>query len=317
MFRRCAALTASLLLGLFAAPTTNVASLIAQGPAVRLDAPALVKTIESLLKEQGDDIVTNLWLGGDSGKPWFVFNADEPAATASAIKTFYLVELFASYREALDKPLPGADAVLQDDGHPAISHFSPEQRAEIRRGLGGASVRRIARVMMGSAAASNTVYNAAANIATALLGGPEVLTRLIRERDPVFAGVTVRRYMLRDIESGRSNDAPAAALAVLYQQLAARALTGVDNDTMQAIRDAIIKVDIDGVGTHYSKGGSLAVDPATEVRAGWLETARGPLIYVVMTRLAGRNEPSSQRRLSRTAEALTSLLAEAGYAAMR
>jgi hypothetical protein len=31
--------------------------------------------------------------------------------------------------------------VLADDAHPAISHFTPEQRAEIRRDLAGASVR--------------------------------------------------------------------------------------------------------------------------------------------------------------------------------
>jgi hypothetical protein len=170
---------------------------------------------------------------------------------------------------------------------------------------------------MGSTAASNTVYNAAANIAAEVLGGPEVLTKLIRERDPEFADVTVRRYMLRDIGSGRSNDAPAASLAVLYQRLAARMLKGIDNETMQAIRDAIIKENIDTVGIHYSKGGSLSVDPTTEVRAGWLESDRGSLIYVVMTRTAERNDPSSQQGLSRAADALTSLLAETGYAAMR
>jgi hypothetical protein len=305
-----------LLLGLSAALSTNAATLGAQAAPARLDRAALVKSIESLLKER-NDITVNLWLGGDRGEPWFELNAAQPAATASAIKTFYLVELFGSYRAALDQPPPGAAAVLEDDGHPAISHFSPEQRGEIRRVLGGASVRRIARVMMGSAGASNTVYNAAAKIVTAVLGGPEVLTKRIRERDPAFAGVTVRRYMLRDIGSGRSNDAPAAALAVLYQRLAARVLQGIDSETVQAIRDAIIKENIDGVGLHYSKGGRLSVDPATEVRAGWLESDRGPLIYVVMARQGERNEPSSQQRLATTAEALTSLLAEAGYAALR
>jgi hypothetical protein len=86
---------------------------------------------------------------------------------------------------------------------------------------------------------------------------------------------------------------------------------------VQAIRDAIIKETIDGVGIHYSKGGSLSVDPATEVRAGWLESDRGPLIYVVMARLGDQIESSSQQRLATTAEALTSLLAEAGYAALK
>ena len=170
---------------------------------------------------------------------------------------------------------------------------------------------------MGSAAASNTVYNAAANVVTAVLGGPEALTNRIRERDPAFADVIVRRYMLRDLGSGRSNDAPAAALAVLYQRLAMCAISGIDRKTVQAIREVILKENIGGVGTQYSKDGSLTYGPTTEVRAGWLETGRGPLIYVVMTRHTAEPSESSQRRLSSTADALTSLLGEAGYAAMK
>jgi hypothetical protein len=63
MFRRSAALTALLLFGLLAAPTTNVVSLAAQGQAARLDTAALAKTLTTLLKEHGDDIVANAWLG--------------------------------------------------------------------------------------------------------------------------------------------------------------------------------------------------------------------------------------------------------------
>jgi hypothetical protein len=49
----------------------------------------LVKSIESLLKgERENDITVNLWLGGERGEPWFELNAAQPAATASAIKTF-------------------------------------------------------------------------------------------------------------------------------------------------------------------------------------------------------------------------------------
>jgi len=273
MFRRSTALTTLLLLGLFGARTTVTVSLMAQSPMTQLEKAELSKKVESLLKQHGDGIAANLWLGGDSGKPWFELNADEPAATASAIKTFYLVELFAANREALDQSLPGADAVINNDEHPAISHFSSEQRTEIRRVLGGASVRRIARIMMGSTGASNTVYNAAANVVTAVFSGPEALTKMIRDRDPAFAKVTARRYMLRDMASGLSNDAPAAALAVLYQRLATRAISGIDGETIEAIRDAIIKENIDDVGNHYSKGGN-SFDPTTEVRAGWLETAQ-------------------------------------------
>jgi hypothetical protein len=88
---------------------------------------------------------------------------------------------------------------------------------------------------MGSTAASNIVYNAAANVVTATLGGPEALTKIIRERDPAFGDVAVRRYMLRDAGNSRSaNVAPAAALGVLYQRLAMRAIIGIDSETVRA-----------------------------------------------------------------------------------
>ncbi len=293
----------------------------AQGTvAARFDQAAVSKGIAALLKEHGEGVVANLWLSGDSGKAWFELSADQPAATASAIKTFYLVELFASYRGKLDTPLPGADAVLENDEHPAISHFSSEQRAEIRRGLGAASVRRVGEVMMGKAPASNAVYNAAANLTTAVLGGPELLTTLIRDRDPAFARVSVRRYMLRDRKNPGDNEAPAAAVAALYQRLASRALTGIDGETMRAIREAMIKEDIDNLGTRFSKAGNLNSDPATEVRAGWWETARGSLIYVVMLRqpTAGpTGAPSSFQRLGKTADTLADTLVGAGFAAMK
>ena len=293
----------------------------AQGTvAARFDKAAVSKDIGALLSEHGDAVVAHLWVGGDSGNAWFELTADQPSATASAIKTFYLVELFATYRGRLDTPLPGADAVLTNDEHPAISHFSSEQRAEIRRGLGAASVRRVGEVMMGKASASNAVYNAAANLTTAVLGGPERLTKLIRDRDPAFARVSVRRYMLRDRKNPGDNEAPAVALAALYQRLAARALTGIDNETMRAIREAMIQEDIDNVGRRFSKSGSLSSDPLTEVRAGWWETARGSLIYVVMLRqsTAGpTGAPSSSQRLAKTVDTLTDKLVSAGSAAMR
>ena len=129
--------------------------------------------------------------------------------------------------------------MLADDAHPAISHFTPEQRAEIRRELIGATVRRVGLVMMGTAPASNIVYNAAANVTTAVLGGPEALTALIRKRDAAFAAVSARRYMLRNRRERGDNEAPAIALAALYQRLAARRLAGIDAPTMDAMHEAL------------------------------------------------------------------------------
>ena len=323
MFRHsisCGAWLLPCALSVVALGTLAPASRAQDAAAPRFDKAAVSKDVGALLQEHGEGVVASLWVGGASGSAWFELNADQPSATASAIKTFYLVELFASHRGRLDTPLPGADAVLENDEHPAISHFSSEQRAEIRRGLGAASVRRVGEVMMGKAPASNAVYNAAANLTTAVLGGPESLTKLIRGRDPAFARVSVRRYMLRDRKDPGDNEAPAAALAALYQRLATRALTGIDRETMRAIREAMIKEDIDNVGTRFSKSGNLNSDPATEVRAGWWETARGPLIYVAMLRqpTAGpTGAASSSQRLGKTADALTDKLVGAGFASMR
>src|SRR4051794_15257584 len=173
------------------------ASVSAQPAAPRVDATALSARVDDLLREHGQGIEAGLWVGGAAGAAAFERDAMTPRATASAIKTFYLVELFGRFAGALDRLLPGVDGVLADDAHPAISHFTAEQRAEIRRELNGATVRRVALAMMGTAPASNIVYNAAANVVTAVLGGPDALTALIRKRDAAFAAVSVRRYMLR------------------------------------------------------------------------------------------------------------------------
>jgi len=295
-------------------------SLSAQTAAPHPDATQLAAQVEALLRAHGDGVAASLWLGGASGSGWFERDSTTPRATASAIKTFYLVELFGRFAGALDQPLPGVGGVLADDAHPAISHFAPEQRTEIRRELNGATVRRVGLVMMGTAPVSNVVYNAAANVITAVLGGPDALTALIRKRDVAFAAVAARRYMLRDRREHGDNEAPAAALAALYQRLAGRRLAGLDAATMDAIHEALRRPDDPALGRHYDKNGDLDSDPLSEVRAGWYETAKGPLVYVAMTMQpapgpAGRE--ASSRQLATTADALAQAIVQAGSAAMR
>jgi hypothetical protein len=290
-------------------------SIAGRAAAPRVDARTLAAALDTRLAAHGDGVSAAVWLGGADGDAWFARAVDAPRATASAIKTFYLIELFGRFAGALDQPLPGVAGVLADDAHPAISHFTPEQRAEIRRELAGASARRVGLVMMGTAPASNIVYNAAANLTTAALGGPESLTAAIRARDRAFAGVAARRYMLRDRGERGDNEAPAVALAAVYQRLASRRLTGIDAATMDAIHAALRRADDPAIGTHFDKGGSLASDPMCEIRAGWYETGRGPLVYVVMTLqpMPGADgREASGRRLAATAEDLTRTIVLAG-----
>ena len=295
-------------------------SAVAQpGPAGVFDRRALSAALDARLAAHGDGVSAAVWLGRASGEAWYARDAAAPKPTASAIKTFYLIELFARFAGALDAPLPGVAAVLGDDAHPAISHFTPEQRAEIRRDLGGASVRRVGLVMMGTAPASNIVYNAAANLTTAALGGPEGLTAAIRARDAAFAAVAARRYMLRSRTERGDNEAPALAIAEAYRRLASRRLSGIDGPTMDAIHAALRRTDDPVLGRHFDKGGSLNSDPLCEIRAGWYETATGPLVYVVMTLQptpGADGREASGRRLAATAEDLAKTVVQAGAAAV-
>ena len=119
--------------------------------------------------------------------------------------------------------------------------------------------------------------------------------------------------MLRDRTERGDNEAPAIAIARLWQQLAAKRLAGIDAPTIEAIRRAI-KQHADARGRHFYKDGSLNSDPLTEVRAGCYETAAGPVIYVAMTQQptpgADGREASSQR-LGRTVDALRGSLLDA------
>jgi len=284
-----------------------------------LDVPALAAAVDATLGAHGEGVAASLWLGGADGDAWFARDVDTPRPTASAIKTFYLVELYARFAGALDRPLPGVDAALADDAHPAIGHFTPEQRAEVRRELTGATVRHVGLVMMGSAPASNIVYNAAANLVTVALGGPDALTAAIRRRDPAFATVAARRYMLRNRRERGDNEAAARALAVLYQRLASRRLAGIDAASMDAVHTTLRRQDDPALGRHYDKGGDLDSDPLTMVRAGWYGTAKGPLVYVVMTMQPGpgpAGREASTSKLAKTADALAGTLVQAGWTSL-
>jgi hypothetical protein len=302
-----------------AAPTVALAS---TAPAGRIDKAKLDRQVEALLKECGKGVEASLWLGDGGAIALYELTSSKARPTASSIKAFYLVELFTRHADNLDKPLPGTDEILKNDRHPAMSMFKdPAARDEIRRVLTGASVRRVGEVMTrGTAGAEpmygNAVYNAAANLVTVALGGPEPLTQLIRKRDPAFNKVSVRRYMLADRTAG-DNEAPAAAFAVLYRKLVSQSLHDLDAKTLQAIRTVLTQEMDAKLGLHLTKGGDLGSDPQTCVREGcWF--GKQTINYVVMLVRTDRvieDRDASYKRLQDTAEALRTVLTEAGLSA--
>lgn len=291
-----------------------VAIVLALAPsAARADFDGVDAAVDKAVAERGGPIRVGLWVGGPSGAT-YERDAGKTLPTASAVKTAILIELFARYAGSLDRTPEGLDAVLKDD-HPAIAHFAAPQREEIRKGLAGASAREVGGVMMGSVAASNLVYNAAANVAIALLGGPEGTTRAIRARDPAFATIAVRRYMLADRKARGDNEATAGALAAVLQRLASRRVNGLAAEVVEEVRKTILTKDDAKRGRHFFKAGDLATVPITVVRSGWYEPPVGPaVVYVVMLARddAGPSPGEAHRRLSEAAERLTEVLVDAG-----
>jgi hypothetical protein len=233
------------------------------------------------------DVQVGVWLGeAGAAAPIYALEPARSLPAASVVKTAVLIELFAANAGRLDEPLGAPlDSVLADDKHPALAPFSPAQRAEIRAAFSGASARTVASIMMGQKKASNAVYNGAANLALALLGGPAEATAKIAARDPAFAGVKVRRYMLASRTANGDNEATPAALAAVLAAVAAGKQPGAD--AMMAAADAQL-------GEHRHKEGNLDNDPMTCVKTGfYLPKGKPPLVYVVAAALTAK--PSGAR----------------------
>jgi hypothetical protein len=122
----------------------------------RLDRDKTEQAVRAIVAKHDGRARIGLWVGGPAGEALYASGSGETLPTASAIKTAILVEMFARFADALDRPPPGLDALLKDD-HPAIVHFGPEQRGEVRKALAGVPVRRLGGIMMGSVPASNVV----------------------------------------------------------------------------------------------------------------------------------------------------------------
>jgi hypothetical protein len=243
---------------------------------------ALDAKVRQVLEDNGDGLEAGIWVGGPAGPPWYEWEASTPRPAASAVKTALLIEFFARHSADLDRRLPELTKMLDDEHHPAVAMFWPGEKWDVRWTFQGSTVRRLGEVMMGSRPEANHVYNAAANVIIADLGGLESATQKIHARDPDFAGIEIGRYMLAEREP-RDNEATAAALAAVLRRLATRGVPGVDDRTQEAMCQAVLTDEDPLVGTIHSKGGDLYTDPLTVVRSGWCDSQRGTIVFVVMT----------------------------------
>lgn len=261
----------------------------------------------------------SVWIGfADSGvsggKPLYAEAAETPRPAASSIKTSYLVELFAEHAGTLDRPLPGAASIVDDPEHPAVAHFDAATRAEIREHLTEATVRTVGRHMIRGDDVSNAVYNAAANLTTAVLGGPRALTARIHARHPDFAGIEARRYMLAARDVTGDNEATAASLAAVLAEIATGTTPGLSPETHEAMREILFSEETPD-GRAFTKGGSLNSAPITRVLSGYTRRPGDPpgreLVHVFMGELPGAGDEEPAAVGSRLAEHLAALRAAA------
>ena len=291
--RRRNTLTASVMLALGLTATAAWATGCngsAPAPATLDARQEIAAALESVAAPEFTDLGRSVWIGPPNGAALYAESPEVPRPAASSIKTSYLVEFFADRADSLDEPVPGAGDVVGNPEHPAIVHFDAETQAEISEHLETAEARTVGRHMIRGTGVSNPVYNAAANLVTAFLGGPPELTARIHARHPDFAGIDSRRYMLAARDVTGDNEATAASLAAVLSAIARGDVPGVSPETHEAMRDILFLEDADG-GRHFYKGGSLNSNPITRVLSGYWqapgEPARRQLVYAFMAELPG------------------------------
>ena len=248
----------------------------------------IAAALESVGAMDFTDLGRSVWIGPADGSPLYEESPDVPRPAASSIKSAYLIELFSDRADALDQPIPGATGIVGDPEHPAIVHFDPETQAEIREDLETADARTVGRHMIRGTGVSNAVYNAAANLTTAFLGGPPELTSRVHARHPDFAGIHSRRYMLAARDVTGDNEVTAASLAAVLSAIARGDVPGVSPETHEAMRDILFLKDTEN-GRHFYKGGSLNSNPVTRVLSGYFASPGEPpgrqLVYVFMAEI--------------------------------
>ncbi|MBM3871949.1 MAG: hypothetical protein FJ392_13500 [Verrucomicrobia bacterium] len=258
----------------------------------------LPKPIATVVESLGPTVQAAIWFGPPEGAPTVTWQARRPMPAASAIKVAHLIEVCAARAKAaaplpvnsgaaapatwLEVSLSGTAAILAEPAHPAVAHFTPDQRATAERLLGGRSILGVCEAMIHGRDVDNATYNLAANLVTAHLGGPAALTRSLHARDPRFGGLQVRRYMLADRRAHGDNEVTAEALAALHAALALGRVPGLDAASVAACR-RVLADGKDAAGRAvFRKDGALNSAPVARTRAGWREGAEGARVFVIL-----------------------------------
>ncbi|MEE2826180.1 MAG: hypothetical protein VYE64_06090 [Planctomycetota bacterium] len=268
------------------------------------------KNVAAILQTIPDEMVIGLVVLDDRGKVMFHHNSQRELPAASSVKSILLLELFYRFSEELDQqPRPDIAAIVQNRQHPAIAHFQERSQQEIADELSNVSIRQLGSILIDSKdpsgkTYSNIVYNGAANVAIALLGGPAAATQKMQRRDAAFRGVHLRRYMLARRNVTGDNTATPLALATLFQTTIGKNPSDLTADTVQGITEILHARDYPSGATLYAKGGALYSDPVTQVRSGHYSDQKRTMNYAIMasqklaSQTSGKEQHDALQRLT-------------------
>lgn len=244
-------------------------------------------------KEMDDETIERgVWIADACSGPVYSTGDDVVIPAASSIKAALLIEFFAEFAERLDEPFEPTTSLLRDRDSPAFRHFDHGTLQNIRTDLIGLTARELGEAMISKKhVTSNAAYNAAANLIILVLGGPEAVTRKIRDRHAGLENTTIARYMLANRYDTGDNTTTLADLGTIHRSLALRDIRGINAETTESIC-AVLEIESLGGRRQFYKGGSLSSDPQVRIEAGWLQHEEDILLYAVA---AHRKSPPESR----------------------
>ncbi len=207
-------------------------------------------------------------------------NADSLWPTASAIKIFILPAFYSQYKAVWNTTPAQLDSIL--DFYPAyqppLSVFNASERLSIDSALTGYTYKQIAEGMMGKSGLNNASYNACANIAIFLLGGPSGTTTSIKNLHPDFAHIQIGRYMLESRTPANDNYNRARDFSTLINMIHHQSIPNFQLADYPKILSCIWSGNYNGY-PYYQKSGGLTSLPDVRGRVGFLIDGTNTLIY--------------------------------------
>ena len=209
-------------------------------------------------------------------------NADSLWPTASAIKIFILTAFYQEFRADWDTVPEVLDSILTyAPGFQApLNMFSASQRSVIDSVLSRFTYNQLAAGMMGIGSLGNASYNACANIAIFLLGGPAMTTSRIHNLHPDLSGVRIGRYMLEARTDSTDNINRMTDFATLVRMIHYQTIPTLQPSDYPKLEACIWSGTYEG-RTYYQKSGGLTSAPALRSRVGYIIDGNNTLIYAL------------------------------------